>query len=398
MTPYNNASLAAPLTTNVMLPHGFSFDGKGWVSHLKLRQLNGYDEQFVFNNEDSEGGEATSDSIGSWTKGSFFPNKITRLLSRVVMIPENHFSRNNSSIASSTLLDNQNKIVTRETVEPSGNNASQQYYAHALAEKDDEDDYNSVINAHRSSQQDHIERMIEGMTIGDRTALLLYLRKMTFGDMIQAEIKCNSCGQMNSLELSISNLLRTDKIEAKVHYDIEVDGYSIKTRLLCGKDQTELVRKINHQKNNSGNNTGDGSNIEASNKLSSHMKKIIYSCIVYSKPPLYNSESVRNDEELSDDLTLKIGSKLSELDPLADIVLTMNCPSCKHYVSVPFYIEQFFFEEICARYHQLEYEIHWLAFHYHWSEHDILSLPLTRRKRYVEMISDTLGRGEGEEL
>ena len=38
----------------------------------------------------------------------------------------------------------------------------------------------------------------------------------------------------------------------------------------------------------------------------------------------------------------------------------------------------------------------WLAFNYHWSEDAILSLPIKKRKRYIELINTTLCR-DGEE-
>ena len=31
-------------------------------------------------------------------------------------------------------------------------------------------------------------------------------------------------------------------------------------------------------------------------------------------------------------------------------------------------------------------EVHTLAYHYHWSEHEILSLPRARRHRYLELL------------
>jgi hypothetical protein len=34
--------------------------------------------------------------------------------------------------------------------------------------------------------------------------------------------------------------------------------------------------------------------------------------------------------------------------------------------------------------------VHWLAFHYHWSEESILSLTSKKRRRYVEFINDSL--------
>lgn len=44
-------------------------------------------------------------------------------------------------------------------------------------------------------------------------------------------------------------------------------------------------------------------------------------------------------------------------------------------------------------------EIHFLAFHYHWSEKDILDLPLQKRRMYVNMLlSELESKGQGRSL
>ena len=57
--------------------------------------------------------------------------------------------------------------------------------------------------------------------------------------------------------------------------------------------------------------------------------------------------------------------------------------------------EDFIFHEISAREQEFEQEVHWMAFNYHWSENTILSLPIKKRKRYVELINRTLSGEEG---
>ena len=82
--------------------------------------------------------------------------------------------------------------------------------------------------------------------------------------------------------------------------------------------------------------------------------------------------------------------KLSEIDPLSDIVLEVHCPSCSHAFSAPFWPEEFILQDVGIFNQQLEQEVHWLAFHYHWSEKKILALPIKKRRRYIELINATL--------
>ena len=76
---------------------------------------------------------------------------------------------------------------------------------------------------------------------------------------------------------------------------------------------------------------------------------------------------------------------------MSDILLTLICPSCNASFKIPFIVEDFFFKEIKSRKNNLEFEVHWLALNYHWSESEILSLPIPKRKRYVELVNNTIG-------
>jgi phage FluMu protein gp41 len=48
-----------------------------------------------------------------------------------------------------------------------------------------------------------------GLTVGDREALLLQIRRLTFGDRLDAVVACPSaeCGEQMDLELSVRDLL-----------------------------------------------------------------------------------------------------------------------------------------------------------------------------------------------
>jgi len=44
---------------------------------------------------------------------------------------------------------------------------------------------------------------------------------------------------------------------------------------------------------------------------------------------------------------------------------------------------------------ELYSDIHFLAFHYHWSEKEIMEMPLSKRKKYVNLLRTELA-GEGD--
>ena len=167
-----------------------------------------------------------------------------------------------------------------------------------------------------------------------------------------------------SLTLSIGGLLLPMMHEPQSEYTVQVGSHDLKIRPVTGADLEAFLE-----------------NDEAGN-----VEHMIRSCILFSDPPL--------PERLTDDFVTMVSTKLSELDPQADLILDVTCPYCEHSFQNTFDAEHFFFQEVQMRQNQLEQEVHWLAFNYHWGVDEILSLSISKRKRYVELINRTLS-GEG---
>lgn len=304
----------------IMLPHGVKNERECWVRRVRIRELNGYDEQFL---------------ARIIAGGNFYLHDIiTELLARVISLPIRKKGRPSSSIAAKTSEDPVLAGVKRK------------------------------------------EKMIAEMTIGDRVALLLHLRRISFGEVAQLETRCPACQEPIASDLAISELVRHMQVQPEVdYYNIEFDEYSVWARLPCGRDQGLIAQVENHAE-------------DATTPDIDYARQIVKMCVTRSIPDL--------PKDLPDDLVQKISTKLEVLDPLANISLNMICPVCNHSFKMPFFVEQFLFQELMMRQRQLDQEIHWLAFYYHWNENEILSLPLTRRKRYVELIADELSSsGEG---
>lgn len=268
----------------VKIPHGFLSNGS-WIRQAQLRQLNGYDEEYL-----------------AETRELPIPLRTTGLLKRIVK------------------FENMKESDAPETV--------------------------------------------RHLTVGDRVALIFHLRKLLFGDKLECLLTCPACKDDMSLSLSISQLLQPMVPHPQSEYVAKAGKFVLRLRPVTGADLEELL--------------GD----EQSDKS----ERLVRSCIVFSKPPL--------PDKFTDNILAMVSSKLGELDPQADLVLELSCPTCGHSFQNAFDVEKFIFQEIEMRQEQLEQEVHWLAFNYNWSEETILSLPLTKRKRYVELINRTLS-GEG---
>ena len=80
-----------------------------------------------------------------------------------------------------------------------------------------------------------------------------------------------------------------------------------------------------------------------------------------------------------------LAARLSELDPLAEILIDLRCAACGHAWQTVFDIANFFWNEIHLRSRRLLQEVDLLARIYGWTESEILGMTDQRRDLYVGM-------------
>jgi len=213
------------------------------------------------------------------------------------------------------------------------------------------------------------DELFKTLTIGDRICLLLNLRKITFGNYLSCITTCDSCKEKASFEINIDGLLSlgldTKQIETE-NYSILTKNFSLKIRPLTVLDQESILSYSGKR-----------------NFKEKSAEQLLRSCIISSKPDL-------PETSLPEEITDAVNLKLNEIDPMADITLDLKCPECDHRIQTPFEVEDFILREIHSQFHSIEKEIHWVALNYKWSEKDILNLPIQKRRRYIELINETL--------
>jgi hypothetical protein len=297
---------------HIKIPHGFSYDGNSWLRSIYVRELNGYDERYLSESRDDLPLSA----------------KTTELLARITILP----AFDDSPIEKEPSEKSRRLFISKAPFFRNGTD------------------------------------LVSSMTLGDRIAILLHLRRLTYGEIMSCEINCPSCKEIVSVQISVSDILQqppsSELQPNKSEYEVSIDSYALKLRLPNGKDQEALL------------SLDKGSNI-------SHYTQHALKSLIFSACPAL-------PDQLSIDFLAKVSSKLAELDPQSDIVFNITCPFCNYIFQAPFIVEDFIFREIASRLQLLEEEVHWLAFHYHWNEDEILSLPVRRRKRYVELINRSL--------
>jgi len=219
--------------------------------------------------------------------------------------------------------------------------------------------------------------IVRNLLVGDRDYLVVKLRQMTFGDRVDATLTCpnKECEAKIDIDFYIKDIpIKKGDISSKI-FTMTLpskkinnrSGIEVEFRLPSGGDQEELAMFA----------LNDELKAEA---------RLLSRCI-------QNIEGIKeidqfHIEKLSRTQMKQIEKKMAEIAPRVDLEIETKCPECENIFSFPFNISEFFINEMSANLDQLYQEVHYLAFYYHWSESEILSMPLTKRRKYLELLGD----------
>jgi hypothetical protein len=220
--------------------------------------------------------------------------------------------------------------------------------------------------------------IIQSLTVGDREALLLHLRRLTLGDRMECVLSCPQadCGEKMDLTLEVSDLLVPPYTHAQEWYERPVaengTSYQARFRLPTGADQEAAAPLAQ-----------DNPQAAADLMLRRCVEGVIKD--TDDKPTADWPAAVLQ----------QVPALMAELDAQAELLLNLTCPACGHAFSATFDTAAYFFRELAHRANRLYQEVHLLALYYHWSEAEILSMTARRRQRYLELLAETLAKERG---
>jgi hypothetical protein len=219
--------------------------------------------------------------------------------------------------------------------------------------------------------------LARGLLTGDRDYLMLKLREKTLGTKVACVLRCpdQACGQPMDLifDTSAFEFARAPVTRAffEARFTSGAEGVDVEFRLPTGDDQEALAELF----------TSDQS--AAANEL-------LVRCLrrVGSLSPVDPSVVA----SLSEKARSQLEDEMGRLAPRVEIELESQCPECKRAFETPFDLTSYFFDELKTTTGVLEREVHFLAWHYHWSERDILSMTRKKRRRYVALLQKEMDR------
>jgi hypothetical protein len=202
------------------------------------------------------------------------------------------------------------------------------------------------------------------LSIGERDARLLQLREWMFGTRLLNMADCPACSGRVEWETDVAEirLESPQGHDSSAEFTVEVAGFSIRCRLPNSSDLLAVTRAATER---------------------SDPSELLARCIV----DIRRNGKTCDLDDLSEDAIETLSRRMEELDPQADIRMSLTCPDCGHQWDAVFDIAGFLWTEINEWAERTLQSVHKLARAYGWSEQEILNMSPLRRRLYLEMVS-----------
>ena len=220
--------------------------------------------------------------------------------------------------------------------------------------------------------------LVRDLVVGDREYLMLRLRELTLGKRINAVLRCGNpeCGQVMDVAFSLDDLRPSEKPLSQSVFKIDVVSeekqFEIEFRLPTGAHQEA-----------------------AANWTSSDDQPAVINLLALTITKINGSSNINvaTVAALPEKVLKAIELRMEELAPLHTTELNAVCVECKQPFVSDFDVTSFFLAELQQHRRVLEREVHCIAWHYHWPEHEILSLTRAKRRRYIDLIQQDSSTG-----
>lgn len=205
-------------------------------------------------------------------------------------------------------------------------------------------------------------------SVGQRDARLLTLREWMFGERIESVAACPECSERLELTFDAADIRASDESENSppgATHLLQFDDYEISFR---PPDSTDLEV------------IGSCQNADIARE------RLLARCALEIRNGSGKDKTKNSINQLPSKVVDALIEKISQVDPQANVRLSLTCPACRHNWSAAFDISAFLWSEINDWAERILREVHILASAYGWREADILEMSAERRSCYLEMI------------
>jgi hypothetical protein len=194
-------------------------------------------------------------------------------------------------------------------------------------------------------------RQLAELSIGERDALLLEIRRLVAGDRLSGVCRCDACGEGNEFELDAAALPRPAAPPDRV-VTTTVGERSLRARLPNSFDLAAVIDESDE---------GEATRI------------IVKRCLI-------------DDAPLDDEVVDAVDRAMEAAEGVAAVAVNFACSACGAANRAPLDIAGFLWIELAERIARVVEDVDILASAYGWSEADILAMSERRRALYVERV------------
>jgi hypothetical protein len=203
---------------------------------------------------------------------------------------------------------------------------------------------------------------VEDWTVGRRDAGLLDLHESAFGPVIEAVTPCPACSEPQELVFDVADVRAPFGDAGREHELLhERTGLRVVFRLPSSADLRAAA---------------------LANDLHEARSGLLERCVMSAS---CDGEPV-TPAALPDDAVVALAERIALEDPQADIELSLSCTECGHTWQVRFDPADYLWRKFDRRARALLAEIAALARAFGWSEQEILALPESRRRHYLDLV------------
>lgn len=227
--------------------------------------------------------------------------------------------------------------------------------------------------------------IVRGLLIADRHYLVLKLREATFGDRVQATVQCpwEACRKKVDIDFPLHDIPVRESAEKGPLYT-----RALSPAAALSSERGEQYREVAFRLPNSEDQETIAQIVEENEAQA--LALLLARCI--RRLGSLQDPGPEVIQRLSPLARVEIERHMEDAAPHVDLTLAAQCLECEREFAVPFDLPGFFLAE-CKTSRELLYrEVHYLAYHYHWSEHDIMSLPREKRRKYIALLAEELRR------
>jgi hypothetical protein len=202
--------------------------------------------------------------------------------------------------------------------------------------------------------------LIRNLLVSDREYLILKLWQITNGNKLRLILPCRSeeCGKGMQIDLSLAEVpIRAQPLLTRT---FRLERNDMEFRLPTGGDQEALTGHVD-----------DADCVE----------QLLRRCIV-RMPAGLDLQEIRPAME----------KRMEELIPRPLLEVEGVCPECGLQFSSTLDLPELVLSQAAELSQRLPYDVHRLAWNYHWPEGEILSMPRAKRFRYLHLLDDELER------